>query len=124
MNENDLIRTVGHTGTIVLLAVLDQRRPTVRGTARRTSLSVSTVHGHLIALRDAGLVTWEDGTRGTLRALVAPVPRPESTGAMWVALAVCMIVLAALGGAALGRLVEPSLPTEPETVTLTPEVTS
>lgn len=35
--------------------------------------SRSTVHEHLHALRRAGLVDWEPGRRGTLRALAVPV---------------------------------------------------
>lgn len=35
--------------------------------------STSTVHTTLLRLRDRGLVTWEYGTRGTLRPLVWPV---------------------------------------------------
>ncbi len=44
--------------------------------------SASTVQLHLLELRRLGLVDWEDGKHGTLRALVAPgaVGQYPSTG--------------------------------------------
>lgn len=59
----------------VLLALLAWRGPgpTLDELAEVLGLaSRSTVHQHVIALRRYGLVTWEPGKRGTLRALVAP----------------------------------------------------
>lgn len=46
--------------------------PTLDELAELCGRSRSTVYGHLHALRRAGLVAWEPGRRGTLRALVAP----------------------------------------------------
>ncbi len=55
----------------VLMAVIAQPRPTVRSICKATGgLSTSTVHAHLEAWRDEGLVTWDDDRRGTLRANV------------------------------------------------------
>jgi SOS-response transcriptional repressor LexA len=46
-------------------------RATVRAVAEAVGLaSMSTVHHHLVALRDAGWVTWDDGRDSTLRPLV------------------------------------------------------
>ena len=58
----------------VLAAVLRQRRPTTRSVADECGLSVSYVHHRLIELRDLGLVTWEPGLAGTLRASCYVVP--------------------------------------------------
>lgn len=61
----------------VLLALLvfdGTGSPTLDELAGMVGLrSRSTVHGHLHALRRAGLVDWEPGRRATLRALVVPV---------------------------------------------------
>lgn len=43
--------------------------------------SPNTTHVHLVALRNAGLVTWEDGRQSTLRPLVRPVALPQATSA-------------------------------------------
>ena len=60
----------------VLLAILSHPgpyAPTVRELGAATGLSSSaSVHDHLRTLRRRGLVDWEDGKKGTLRALVAP----------------------------------------------------
>ncbi len=56
--------------TRVLLAVLGQRRATVRSVAATTGFSVGYTHRCLTRLRDEGLVAWDDGKDGTLRALV------------------------------------------------------
>ena len=49
-------------------------RATVRSVMRHLDLrSSQTVHHHLTALRDFGLVTWEPGRRGTLRPTVGRV---------------------------------------------------
>ncbi len=59
--------TYGDTATRVLLAVLTQPRPTVRSVAAEVGRAVGHTHALLVELRDAGLVTWERGRRGTLR---------------------------------------------------------
>lgn len=65
--------SIGDTATRVLLAVLTQDRPTVRAVGRAIGLSpMATLH-HLRKLRDAGLVDWDAGKTGTLRASVAIV---------------------------------------------------
>lgn len=46
--------------------------PTLDELAWLAGRSRSTVYEHLHALRRAGLVDWEPGRRGTLRALVEP----------------------------------------------------
>jgi DNA-binding transcriptional ArsR family regulator len=65
---------LGSSTIRVLLAVASLPRPTIRGVAERASLSPSVVYHHLGRLRMHGLVTWERGKRGTLRALVEEVP--------------------------------------------------
>ena len=64
---------VADRGTRVLLAVVQQQRPTVRAVAAAVGLSVNTTHDHLVRLRRLGLVAWEDGKTGTLRPLVEVV---------------------------------------------------
>lgn len=68
----------GDTATRVLLAVICQRRPTVRSVGAAVGLrSVNTVHRYLYRLRSAGLVTWEPGRKGTLRATCQLLPIGE-----------------------------------------------
>lgn len=59
---------------LVLLALVDvyerDGRATVRRVALRAGRSVATTHGHLVTLRDVGLVEWETYHAGTLRPLV------------------------------------------------------
>lgn len=58
----------------VLAAVVLLEWPTVRAVGELAGLSsTSTVHHWLRRLRDAGLVTWEPGKSGTLRATVTPL---------------------------------------------------
>ena len=64
--------------TLVLLAVLSLDRSTVRSVALAAGRSVSVTWGHLHALRAKGLLAWEDGKQGTLRATVRPVPFGEA----------------------------------------------
>ena len=64
---------LGDSATRVLLAVVDQRRPTVRSVAAAVAMSSSAVHQQLVHLRAEGLVAWEDGKDGTLRAMVEEV---------------------------------------------------
>lgn len=57
---------------VVLVAVIhihDKKgRVTVRELSARIGFtSTSTIHAHLRRLKDLGLVTWDDGTHGTLR---------------------------------------------------------
>lgn len=70
--------TFGPSTTAVLLACVRLHRPTVRDVAKAVGRSVTTTHGHLLRLRRAGLVAWEDGQQGTLRALVEPVEFGEA----------------------------------------------
>ncbi|MDP9101623.1 MAG: winged helix-turn-helix domain-containing protein [Actinomycetota bacterium] len=58
--------------TLVLLALLADPHPTYVSLTERTGLAKSTVYYRLLRLRAAGLVAWEGGKRGTLRALVTP----------------------------------------------------
>lgn len=55
-----------------LLAFDGAGPPTLDELADACGRHRSTVYEHLHALRRAGLVAWEPGRRGTLRALVAP----------------------------------------------------
>lgn len=64
---------IGDTATRVLLAVIQQKRPTVRSVALHAGRSINATHEQLKTLRAEGLVTWEDGKAATLRALVLPV---------------------------------------------------
>lgn len=61
------------SATRVVLAVAGSQHPTVRGVAYDTGVSLSAVHAILVRLRRLGLVAWEDGRQGTLRACVHPV---------------------------------------------------
>lgn len=60
--------------TRILLAVMSQERPTTRTIADEVQCSLSTVNRHLRRLRQEGLVGFEPGCAGTLRALVSIVP--------------------------------------------------
>ena len=73
------VDAIGDSATRVLLAVLDESRPTCRSVGSRagsssSSSSSSTVHAHLVTLRRLGLVRWDTGKRGTLRAGCRAVP--------------------------------------------------
>lgn len=60
--------------TRVLLEVIRQEHPTIRGVATALGYqSPNSVHKHLKALRRAGLVDWVDTGRGTLHATVVAV---------------------------------------------------
>lgn len=63
--------------TRVLVAVLRLHgvygRCTVRAVASDVGCTVATAHWHLRALRDQGLVAWDDDRQGTLRPLVRVV---------------------------------------------------
>lgn len=61
----------GDTRTRVLLAVIQQRRPTVRSVAAEVGLGIPSTHRHLVALRADGLVEWKPQSRGSLRPSVA-----------------------------------------------------
>jgi DNA-binding IclR family transcriptional regulator len=63
---------------MVLREVLIQERPTVPKIALALGWAKSDVHGHLVNLRDLGLVRWEDGKVGTLRPAVRVVPFGEA----------------------------------------------
>lgn len=65
------------TGTRVLLHVVTSNHPTVRSCATAAGTVPSNAYRHLHLLRDDGLVDWEDGQRGTLRACVRVVPLPD-----------------------------------------------
>jgi predicted ArsR family transcriptional regulator len=67
------------TATRVLLAVLTQRRPTVRSVAAAVGVNVSTAHKHLNRLWWLGLVEWEARRAGTLRASCRRVPLSRGT---------------------------------------------
>lgn len=64
----------GDARTRVLLHVVSSTRPTVRSAADAAGIGVTQAHRHLTLLRDEGLVEWDEGKRGTLRATVRPVP--------------------------------------------------
>lgn len=64
---------LGDGATRVLIATAVLRRPTVRAVAETVGINLSTTHWHLRRLRRQGLVTWEDGRTGTLRATVKVV---------------------------------------------------
>ena len=72
---------LGDTATRVLLAVLNQRRPTVRSVAMEAGRSVMGTHNALTQLRDEGLVTWDEGKQATLRPTVQEVPIAQVFGA-------------------------------------------
>ena len=61
------------TETRVLLAVVNGHRH-YADIIEASGVSRGHVHWCLTHLRDAGLVDWDDGKRGTLRALVTEVP--------------------------------------------------
>lgn len=61
---------MGDSRTRVLLAVVNQWRPTVRSVAAETGLAYSSAYAQLRRLRADGLVDWKDNGQGTLRALV------------------------------------------------------
>lgn len=70
-----LLQSIGGTGrTRVLLSVVrlhrDYGRVTVRAVAADVRCTVSVAHWHLDRLKAEGLVTWDEGTQGTLRPLV------------------------------------------------------
>lgn len=62
------------SATRVLIALegqyADGQRPTVRSVASAAGLSVGHAHLQLTFLRDAGLVGWTEGQRGSLHPLV------------------------------------------------------
>lgn len=53
-------------------------RVTVRAVARRFDTSTSSVWPHLRALREARLIDWTDGRRGTMRPTFTTIPIPET----------------------------------------------
>lgn len=63
---------------VTLLAVVDLHRAhgrvTIRDVCDAVGKSVQPVHRDLLALRERGYVTWEDGHKGTLRPLIKKVP--------------------------------------------------
>jgi predicted ArsR family transcriptional regulator len=65
---------LGQTRRAVLVAVTQQRRPTVRSVADYAGVNIQTAYTHLERLRDLGLVSWEPNHSGTLRSLVELVP--------------------------------------------------
>lgn len=66
--------TITPAVTRVLLALIDQDRPTVRSIGEACGLkSSNTVHFHLKTLRTLGLVAWEPGQHATIRPLVRRV---------------------------------------------------
>lgn len=62
------------TRAAVLIAVIYQRRPTVRSVAEYAGVNVQTAHRHLERLRDVGLIAWEPEAAGTLHPLVSVHP--------------------------------------------------
>lgn len=70
--------TISPAQTRVFLALLAEwekhGRVTIRAVAKRLGLAgVGSVHTHLSALREAGLVAWDDGRSATLRPLFGRV---------------------------------------------------
>lgn len=63
------------TRTLLALLTVYHRdgRATVRSVAAEGPLGVPGTHHNLKALRDAGLVSWEEGRHGSLRPLVEVV---------------------------------------------------
>lgn len=61
----------------VYVAVLTERRPTVRSVAERCCLSVGYTHKILSDLRDLGAVSWDADRSGTLHATMIPTPPPH-----------------------------------------------
>jgi DNA-binding IclR family transcriptional regulator len=60
----------GDGATRVLLAAVADRQPTYTTIMARTGLSRETIHRQLHHLRDDGLIAFDDGKHGTIRALV------------------------------------------------------
>lgn len=71
---------LGDIDVRVLMAVVDLPAPDTSTIAETVRCARSTVLLSLRRLRDAGLVAFEDHTRGTLRALVVEVPCPALLG--------------------------------------------
>lgn len=66
---------IGASVTETLLVVVEWGgRLSVKDLALLRGLSVSTTYGHLLRLRQHGLVTWEWGQSGTLRPTCGFVP--------------------------------------------------
>lgn len=61
---------IGDTATRVLLAVVNQRRPTVRSVAEEVGCAISTAYVALRKLDAHGLVVFEKGKQGALRSNV------------------------------------------------------
>lgn len=64
---------IGNTATRVLLATVNQHRPTVRSVAAEVGCAISTAYVALRKLDARGLVVFERGKQGALRAAVRPV---------------------------------------------------
>jgi len=65
------IITPGLTAVFLAVVRLHAYTPvTVRGVAAHLDIAYSTVWNYLKVLRDAGLITWVPGTRGTIRPTV------------------------------------------------------
>lgn len=81
VDDEDVLEHGAVTTLIALIVVHElMGRATVREVAMFAGgRSVSTIHHHLLNLRDAGLVDWEDGKGGTLRPLVGVVEGPWIT---------------------------------------------
>jgi hypothetical protein len=58
----------------ILLAVLALEHPTLPAVAAALSISKGAAWRRLLHTRDKGLVAFEEGQRGTLRARYRPVP--------------------------------------------------
>lgn len=54
--------------TRVFLSLIGQRRATIRSIGAEIYMSAPAVHEYLCQLRQAGLIIWDDGKHGTLRA--------------------------------------------------------
>lgn len=71
------VHSAGDGQTRVLLSLLHlwerDGRVTMRQVADGAGLSLTTTKKHLDSLRLEGLVTWDEGTNGTLRPRVAVV---------------------------------------------------
>lgn len=65
--------------TAVFLSVLREPHPTYGTIMEATGLTRTTVRHHLAKLQEEGLVTWEPGTTGTIRAAVAVVATGNPT---------------------------------------------
>ena len=74
--RNRLERRLAHRDSLVLWMVATRPRPLLYSDLMTsTGLPRGQVQRSLWRLRAQGLVTWERGRRGTLRALVTVVPR-------------------------------------------------